>query len=294
MIPQRALLKAVLWGATGLAAGVAVVLIAHARVGTTDWADASPSILRVAFFLFGGGTVAAAALAFLWLDERSARRSHEASDATRIRDDRFAARRVGSLAFTLSLAVGLSAVPWQPLVRASPVSRATGDDLLRFPGGTVEFPHTAHVERIGECGICHHATKGDDPGTPCTDCHADRERATRVFDHARHVTAAGGNASCVHCHTAGLPHSMPVSQECRACHPGGADVSPWAPRYASPTAPGLRPAAHGLCIGCHEREAARPGAPRTDLARCATCHRAAVPEHDAAADPPASRDVTRE
>ncbi len=200
-------------------------------------------------------------------------------------------RRAYSVAFTLALAVALAFTPWQPRLQASPVTRARGGDLLRvgYPTGTVRFPHAAHVERLGktECGVCHHANKPGDTGTPCSECHRDLYLPTTVFEHAPHVTALGGNRACVNCHPADRPMTAKVERPCSECHRTPAPASAALTRYASPEAPGLRVAAHRLCIGCHAREAARLSPPRPDLPRCATCHRTPVP-HERAVRPPAA------
>lgn len=254
-------------------------------------------------FVVSVGVVSAAALVFLWLEEHVPvdPASLDAEQRTRrlqlfelprlnplrvwLGDEGFGVRRVYSFAFVLAMALGLTLTPWQPLVQASPVERARGganELLVGYPLGTVRFPHTAHVERIGHdaCGTCHHANRPGDAGTPCSECHADLYLPTRVFEHARHVAALQGNASCAQCHEQGRPLSADVTRACSSCHRPGKAASPWAPRYAATTAPGLRRVSHTLCIGCHEREATRLDPPRPDLAKCATCHRSAVPHRD--------------
>lgn len=267
-------------------------------------------------FAVSVGIVAGASLVFLWVRERFPVEAEPGAPVaprhlqlfqwprfrglrTWLGDPGFAARRVYSLAFTLALAFGLAFTPWQPRLHAEPVSRARGGQvlLLGYPAGTVRFPHDEHVGRIGResCGVCHHANKPGDTATPCSECHRDLYQATFVFTHARHVEALGGNSSCARCHDAAQPHSAPATRECRGCHP----VTPtrWAPTYASGWAPGLRPAAHEACIGCHEAALkTTPGLvlARPDLARCATCHRTAVPHREVVRpDTVASRDVTR-
>ena len=248
------------------------------------------------------GVVAGAALAFLWiqehfpvdpaaLDKSSALKRLQLFELPRmgelrvwLGDPAFGARRGYSLAFALAMALGLTLTPWQPLLQASPLTRARGGDILRvgYPAGTVSFPHAKHVERLGAraCGTCHHANKPGDAGTPCTECHADLNLPTRVFAHDRHVAALGGNDACAKCHAEDRPQSAGDTRACSSCHPPGTPPSPWATKYASTTAPGFRPSAHRLCIGCHEREAARAVPVRPDLPRCATCHRTAAPHED--------------
>jgi Ni/Fe-hydrogenase subunit HybB-like protein len=253
-------------------------------------------------FAVSFGIVAGATLAFLWieehfpvdpsaLDHESAMKRMQLFQLPRLGglrvwlgDAGYAGRRVYSLVFTLALAAGLTMTPWQPIVEASPVERARGGGelLVGFPAGTVKFPHDAHIARLGKdaCGVCHHANKPGDSGTPCTECHADRYLPTRVFEHDAHVAALKGNASCVSCHE-GRPTSAPVTRTCASCHPPGRPTSVWAPRFASTTAPGLRPAAHKLCIGCHQVEAKQVARNKPNLHRCATCHRTPVPHEDA-------------
>ncbi len=196
-------------------------------------------------------------------------------------DTTFASRRVYSLVFVVALVLGLTLTPWQPLVEASPVQRARGAEVLRvgFPIGTVSFPHADHVKRLGKeaCGTCHHLHKPGDVGTPCSECHRDLYLPTRLFDHVRHTRLLGGNESCRRCHPPGEPKAADA-RKCSECHRKDMmaknDV---VTTFESPTAPGLRAAAHGICIDCHRREAGNPEWKKPDLFRCATCHRTPVP-----------------
>jgi Ni/Fe-hydrogenase subunit HybB-like protein len=265
-------------------------------------------------FAVSFGIVAGATLAYLWieqhfpvdpfaLDSESAMKRMQLFELPRmgglrvwLGEDGYAGRRVYSLVFTLALVAGLTLTPWRPIVEASPVARARGgrELLVGFPSGTVRFPHEAHIGRLGKeaCGVCHHANKPGDSGTPCTECHADLYLPTRVFQHDTHVAALDGNASCVTCHQ-DQPSSAPVTKPCSSCHPPGKPPSAWAPKFASTAAPGLRPAAHRLCIGCHQVEAKRASLNRPNLHRCATCHRTPVPHEDVVRPvTPGSRGVT--
>ncbi|HSK10210.1 MAG TPA: Ni/Fe-hydrogenase cytochrome b subunit, partial [Vicinamibacterales bacterium] len=199
-----------------------------------------PSWTEVAVSL---GVVSGAALAFLWiqehfpvdaaaLDEASALKRLQLFELPRMGDLRvwlgdasFGARRAYSLAFALAMALGLTLTPWEPLLQASPITRARGGDVLRvgYPSGTVAFPHASHVERTGPkaCGTCHHANKPGDTGTPCSECHADLNLPTRVFAHQDHVAGLGGNASCAKCHDEGRPRSAAETRACSSCHPAG-------------------------------------------------------------------------
>jgi Ni/Fe-hydrogenase subunit HybB-like protein len=265
-------------------------------------------------FAVSAGIVAAAALAFLWiqehfpvdpeaLDDRRANTALQLFQLPRVGASRvwlgdagFAGRRGYSLAFALPLAVALALTPWQPLVEASPVERGRGGELLRvgFPLGTAQFPHASHVARLGKdaCGTCHHANKPGDVATPCSECHADLYLRTRIFAHATHVSALRGNASCATCHAEGRLLTIQISRSCSDCHPAGLPASPWAPRFNDVDAPGLRGAAHRLCIGCHRREAERLSPKRPELPRCATCHRGALRHEDAVRPGLVSSDVT--
>ncbi len=197
-------------------------------------------------------------------------------------DATFASRRVYSALFVVALVLGLTLTPWQPLVEASPVQRARGGEVLRlgYPIGTVQFPHAAHVERLGKeaCGVCHHLHKPGDVGTPCSECHADLYLDTRIFDHVRHVRVLEGNASCARCHPEEGPKVAATAKRCEECHRRDMMASNRVvEHFASLTAPGLRVAAHGICIDCHRREAANPEWNKPGLFRCATCHRTPVP-----------------
>jgi hypothetical protein len=184
-----------------------------------------------------------------------------------------AARRAGSLVFVFAIAFGYAAFSWDYLAQASPVEAATGDDVLQFAGGTARFPHTDHMARLGDqCITCHHASLPGETTSACTRCHADRHLPTTIFRHDRHAAALDGKGSCRHCHPDGQPHAAPIRLACLECHATGAGPSPWAPRYDSTSAPALRQAAHRVCVGCHEREAAARGTSGAHLPQCATCH----------------------
>ena len=197
-------------------------------------------------------------------------------------DATFASRRVYSLAFVVALVLGLTLTPWSPLVEASPVQRARGGEVLRvgFPLGTVAFPHADHVKRLGKesCGTCHHLHRPGDVGTPCSECHRDLYLPTRIFDHVRHVRLLGGNAACAKCHPSGQPKVGYSAKKCSECHKKDmmAD-NKVVTKFETLSAPGLRKAAHGICIDCHRREAKNPKWKKPDLFRCATCHHSVVP-----------------
>jgi len=200
-------------------------------------------------------------------------------------NEAFASRRVYSAAFVVALVLGLTLAPWQPLVEASPVERARGGDTLRvgFPIGTVSFPHADHVKRLGKknCGICHHLHKPGDVGTPCSECHRDMYLPTRIFHHERHVAFLGGNEACGRCHPKGEPKAA-TAKKCSECHQKDMMAkNEVVTKFERPTAPGLRVAAHGICIHCHKQQAKDPRWKKPDLFRCATCHRTPVPQGEA-------------
>lgn len=200
-------------------------------------------------------------------------------------DQSFASRRVYSLLFVSALILGLTLTPWEPLVEASPVARARGGKVLRvgYPIGTVEFPHAEHIKRIGEdqCGVCHHLHKPGDLGTPCTECHADLYLETQIFSHVRHIDRLGGNAACARCHTPEKPPAAASAAKCSSCHEKDMMAkNEVVTSFERTAAPGLREAAHKLCIRCHREKAKDPELKKPDLFRCATCHRSPVNHGD--------------
>lgn len=197
-------------------------------------------------------------------------------------DATFASRRVYSFVFVVALVVGLTLTPWQPRVEATPVQRARGGEVLRvgYPIGTVQFPHADHVKRLGKksCGTCHHLHMPGDVGTPCSECHRDLYLDTPLFDHVRHVRDLDGNRSCGRCHPAGREKNGVSAKFCSDCHDKDMMVANNVVKeFKRLSAPGLRAAAHGICIDCHRREAKNPEWKKPDLFRCATCHRTPVP-----------------
>jgi len=200
-------------------------------------------------------------------------------------DSGFAARRVYSLVFVLALALGLAMTPWSPLVQATPVERARGGDVLLvgYPVGTVQFPHAAHVKRLGEdrCGTCHHLNKLGDEGTPCSECHRDLYLDTRIFDHSQHVESLEGRASCAECHDPQGPRVAATAKVCSDCHKNDMmAANEVVTEFTRMDAPGMRPAMHLLCINCHEKEAENLLILKPDLHRCATCHRTPTPHRE--------------
>jgi hypothetical protein len=176
---------------------------------------------------------------------------------------------------------------------AHPVRPALGLDatrsVLRIDGNQagvmVEFPHVEHQKRLGQdssCSICHHVSLPHDRSTPCSRCHRDMLRPTRIFEHTFHTGTVARenkiagyhptNHSCTVCHPPRQPKTAESASDCYECH----RQDMWLVGRPDSTmnlllADGYQTAMHDLCIDCHRREQAKLG--RTDLADCAACHR---------------------
>jgi hypothetical protein len=268
------------------------------------WATGSDYFPMWTEFVISLGIVAGFALIFFYIQEHFPVEPELESDQAKLRrlqlfelprfdhasrvwlgERNFAARRVYSLLFVVAFALGLALVPWRPPVKASPVERARGGDVLLvgYPLGTVPLPHEEHVKRIGKdrCGVCHHLNIPGDEGTPCSVCHSDMYLARSIFDHDLHVGSLGGNGSCHDCHGTDVPKVAATAKVCSECHRKDMMAANEIVReFDQGWAPGLRAALHVLCIDCHEREAQNPEWDRPDLARCAACHRTAVPHRE--------------
>jgi Ni/Fe-hydrogenase subunit HybB-like protein len=151
-------------------------------------------------------------------------------------------------------------------------------------GMAVVFPHRDHQQRLGKeasCRNCHHLALPDDHSTPCSRCHRDMERVTDIFDPDVHLASlvereqlrgwVPHNHVCGSCHDPAEARSASNVKPCLECHrqnmrPTQEPENPHGVRWAS----GLRPAMHGTCVGCHERE--RERVRRPDLAECSNCH----------------------
>jgi hypothetical protein len=139
------------------------------------------------------------------------------------------------------------------------------------------------VKRLGEdkCGTCHHLNKLGDEGTPCSECHRDLYLDTRIFDHSQHVESLEGRASCAECHEPQGPKVAATAKVCSDCHKKDMmAANEVVTEFTRLDAPGMRPAMHLLCIGCHEKEAENLLILKPDLHRCATCHRTPTPHRE--------------
>jgi len=142
------------------------------------------------------------------------------------------------------------------------------------------FPHTFHVEQLGQngsCARCHHMNMPRDRNSACTECHQDMYAVTDIFDHSSHVEAVRGNDGCADCHREpDGAKNRSTALDCKGCHAGmmvaGSVVKP--PEAGMEGfAVGYMDAMHGLCITCHEQTVAE-GLVKVgeDFARCSTCH----------------------
>ncbi|MFH1530163.1 MAG: NrfD/PsrC family molybdoenzyme membrane anchor subunit [Pseudomonadota bacterium] len=167
----------------------------------------------------------------------------------------------------------------------SPDSAGGATPLLAIDGNRdgrlVLFPHDLHAEKLGgqrSCNTCHHQSLPYARDSACSECHRDMYGQTELFDHADHVARLGGNSGCDRCHRAkDQAKSRATATPCIECHQGmlARDAMVQPPGGAmTGLASGYMDAMHGLCIGCHEREAPkvqhRLG---SGFALCTNCHR---------------------
>ena len=227
-----------------------------------------------------------------------------------------------SLLFVLAAALAFTCLPsgavWGPEAQARPVFRARGAERMVIDGDRdgdrVLFDHREHLARVrrilgvadedGTCPRCHHMNVPLDDATSCAVCHADMARDTDIFDHDRHVAAAGGTAGCTRCHEdAAVAKRRDTAKPCLECHehlvaqgavfrPAGDDVAP---------ASGYAHAMHRLCVGCHQEQVQQgrvhdeQGKLREDLPWCGTCHTGpAVPLDPESPDRPPAADPARQ
>ena len=164
-------------------------------------------------------------------------------------------------------------------------------------GRVVVFDHDAHARKLGgesACPDCHHAELPFRLETPCSGCHRDLYLPTDLFQHAHHVARLGGNGSCSRCHLD--KEAIKTRLSAAAC--GDCHRSQWRTtrlvsfdRDGHPgMAPPYRDALHGLCRGCHLREAGLNGAPK-DLGECRTCHHRVAADYMASLGPYAREGV---
>ena len=160
---------------------------------------------------------------------------------------------------------------------------ATRAPLLMIDGNRdgrlVLFDHRAHEQRLdGEnsCAQCHHMNMPLDQATSCYECHRDMNEPTAIFSHASHVAKTGGNDGCVKCHAdAAAVKSFDTATACNECHAEMlvADATIGVTESRWNEAVGYADAMHGLCITCHETNAAEaPESFPASLAECRACH----------------------
>jgi len=151
-------------------------------------------------------------------------------------------------------------------------------------GVRTDFPHAAHQARLGgeqSCVRCHHISCPGDRSTPCSRCHRDLVRETKIFDHDRHMIEVARNErlsgwhpenhSCAGCHTGAGPKTAGNAKNCAECHQENMRL-PTADQESDDLrlACSFQEAMHQTCIPCHRDEAQRIG--KKGLDTCATCH----------------------
>ena len=151
-------------------------------------------------------------------------------------------------------------------------------------GQSVDFAHAEHQKRMegaGDCGVCHHVSLPGDRATPCSRCHKDMLLETPLMNHDIHMAAVAvregldgpvpANGSCGFCHPEGRPKLAGDTKSCLECH--REDMFPDRPPEGTPDlamATSYQDAMHGVCVGCHQKEA--EAAERPGLGECHTCH----------------------
>ena len=195
-----------------------------------------------------------------------------------------------------------------------PVGLDDARATLRIDGNRrgvfTDFKHADHQDRLGgdsSCVNCHHVSAPSDRSTPCSRCHRDMLRPTRIFDHFHHMQAVAAaeklpgrhpaNHSCDECHTGKAVRSSAATRNCLECH----RENMWLAGSPPDSAVGLacassyQRAMHGTCIECHEREQLKPE--KAGLADCGTCHPSLRTVEEVRADhftfrePPVSTDL---
>jgi hypothetical protein len=105
----------------------------------------------------------------------------------------------------------------------------------------VSFNHAAHINKLKDCGLCHHHTTGAQVSDPnCARCHKN--------------SGAQANVSCKGCHAA-EPFTPEALKQQRDQQP---------PIYHRDK-PGLKAAYHISCLGCHQKMSGPTG--------CQDCHK---------------------
>lgn len=105
----------------------------------------------------------------------------------------------------------------------------------------VSFDHAGHINKLKDCGLCHHHTTGAQVSDPnCARCHKN--------------SGAQATVSCKGCHKVD-PFSSESLQKDKQQRP---------PFYHLDK-PGLKGAYHLSCLGCHQKMGAPTG--------CQDCHK---------------------
>jgi hypothetical protein len=161
-------------------------------------------------------------------------------------------------------------------------------EVLRIDGNrggvVTEFPHVEHRTRLGgdsSCTTCHHMSLPGDRSTPCSRCHRNLVRPTKIFDHPFHLTAVAEqeeiaglhptNHSCALCHADGEPETAENAKPCYDCH----EDDMWPVQQSDAVkdyvwAVSFQAAMHGTCVECHRRE--QLNHENLYLGECSTCH----------------------
>jgi hypothetical protein len=172
----------------------------------------------------------------------------------------------------------------------SKVEPAAGIDIRRtvlmIDGNSArmhtEFPHEAHKQRLGgenSCARCHHMSMPDDHSTPCSRCHTNMYRPSKIFDHDYHTHAIASdmqlaglhpeNRSCNRCHPANYAKTHDNAIACLECHTDDMNMDKESDKLGYMFADSYMDAMHKNCIGCHEKQQATLD---KDISSCATCH----------------------
>ncbi|MCX7014629.1 MAG: hypothetical protein NTW86_19105, partial [Candidatus Sumerlaeota bacterium] len=145
-------------------------------------------------------------------------------------------------------------------------------------GRLVLFSHEGHIKELTgdqSCVVCHHENLPFDENTACGECHRDMYEPTDIFDHETHVEKLHGADSCLECHAdAKGAKTRATAAPCETCHGGMLVDGSFLAKPANGMtgmAPGYKEAMHGLCIGCHDREAQKRN--NEAFSRCDECHR---------------------
>ena len=193
-----------------------------------------------------------------------------------------------SLAFVISFAIGMALMPGEHLqskgINSLIVKPATGIDTLLINGNRddqfVEFPHQAHILRIGKdsCVTCHHLNLPLEKLSNCWECHSEMYTTVDFFRHEWHASAEGAKLRCNDCHESSVNRSEQSAKHCTSCHKTykfTSDNNNVAKKYSIPS---YTDALHNLCVSCHMKEAKKLK-DKPNLALCSTCHKTQLPDN---------------